>query len=464
MSTACTRAEAALARVDLGGHAVAVPVDRIVQAITRTPTLTALPRRGSPAVGLIPFRDTVVPLVDLRRWVAFPDAVAEDGLALVLGREGRMVAIAGSAVHGVRRVPAARLRRLAHGDDAEEVFDAAAQFDEGAPVPVLDVERLMALADTWVDPPPPGRPADEAAGTAAGRRGSDRRLPDHATFGIGEARIAVATADTRALEPMPALQPIGRGRDAFAIVEWRGAPLAVCDLATRVPGAPPLQACPYLLVLARGEHALGIGVTQPMDFAPLPPERIGALPEGLSGVPGLSGVVHREDGRPTWVVDAAALMTDTGLGAIRTTVCVAGADRRGAAGAAARRRNDVPWLVFEAAGPLCVPATDVREIVRIRPADLTAQAGGTFEWRGQRLPVTDLRGADARGAGELALVIADGIGARGLRIEAVHAIVPPGQGEFVRMTMMRESAECLFWGRGPARRTARVAEIPRGSD
>lgn len=450
-----------LARVDLGGHPVAVPVDRIVQVIPHAGALPALPRRGTPAIGMIAFRDTVVPLVDLRRWVDFPAAAADDGLALVLGLDGRMVAITGSAVHGVRRLPAARLHRLQHDDDDDEIFASAARFDDGGPVPVLEVDRLMALADSWVDAADRGaaRRVGHAHAHAQATTQGANGLPDHACFAIGEARIALRTADTQALEPMPAHRPFGRGPEAFGIVEWRGAPLAVCDLSSRVPGAATLSQCPYLLVVARGDHAMGIGITEALEFRSLPAGHIGPLPDALAGRPGLAGVAGHDDGQPLWIVDAGALMSVTGLGAIRTTVCVAGSARDAAADEAAVLRNDSPWLVFEADGLRCVPATDVREIVRIAAADCGAQAAGTFDWRGRRLAMNDLRGDGATGDGDLALVIAEGEGHRGLRIDAVHAIVPPGQGEFARMTMMRESADCLFWGRGRTRRTARVVTL-----
>jgi chemotaxis signal transduction protein len=199
-----------LAQASIGAVDLVIPVDAVVQAIALPDTPSFPPRRQGALRGVVEHAGTLVPVVDLARWVetgtSAAAASAQDARILVLHEGGRTIGLQVDAVGGLLDVAPHLLTRLHHDDNPEDVFHTALRSpDDGRILSLLEVGRLADLAAAWsqVDQVVAADPAP--AGAAPARTGHTWAL-----LQTGHGRLAVMPGDLPEVMPMPPLERFGR--------------------------------------------------------------------------------------------------------------------------------------------------------------------------------------------------------------------------------------------------------------
>ena len=421
----------------LGNVHFAVPMNDVAELVDPPDRLIALPRRDGALLGAFTLHDTLVPVVDLRRWLRWPgDAAAAPAHLLVLRQGARRLAVGIDTVDGLQRVHAAGTQRLDHGAPGDEVFGSAvrlarapaAQEDAPPALGLLDVAALMRLAQVWAGPD------DDAASTASSAM----------ALSCGEGRpeaggsvacawlhsdgrwLALPVAHLRAVVAMPALQPLWQSDPArLGVARWRDRDVPVMRLLRSLGiGGAPTTAEPWLAVVEHDGLCTGIPVDAVRDVLALDPsvlQPVAAL--GIASHPILSGLWTRPDGSQALCIDVPAWLSSDPLAALGTPT------RPEAAGA----HDAVPaHVVVQAGGTWALPISALRAIIEApdtRDPGADPQTPWCHTWRRQSVPIWDLRALKGRGptpAGAAAkvLILQSGALPTGLLVESLLHLLP----------------------------------------
>jgi len=140
-----------LAQASIGAVHLGIPVEAVVQAIALPGTPAFLPRRQGALRGVVDHLGSLVPVVDLARWVDVgQSAPSIDARILVLRDGARTIGLQVDAVGGLVDIEARHFTRLHHDDNPEDVFQTAVRSPEnGRVLSLLEVGRLADLALAW---------------------------------------------------------------------------------------------------------------------------------------------------------------------------------------------------------------------------------------------------------------------------------------------------------------------------
>jgi chemotaxis signal transduction protein len=460
-----TSAIARLAVATVGAVTVAMPVEAVLHALPLTGALHPLPRRQGALCGVVEHAGLLVPVVDLARWV---DVGARDGepgaraeRIMVLGHGQRSIGLRVDAVLGLTDVPATALARVLHDDDPEEVFHTVVKSAElDRVLSVLDVGRLIALAAAWQEPGDggvaramPGANVDLAAhsaeaglaahsaeaGLAAHSAEADLAAHSaaadgvlHALLAIGDTRIAVPASELAQVIRMPALRAIGpAGGSSYC--SWRERNLAVIDSA-RLLGLPPQPQPPatqLLAIIERDDLALGLIVRAAVELRVLAPPG-----QGLGGHnEALATTVFDNDGGAVAVINTAALFARVPEASISRSEVRAAADALNP-----QRLNGTAYIVFQTDQHHATAIEPIEEILALHAAHVDAQEQllPAIAWRGQSLPVVDLRPPGTPtppSCGARLIVVRDAGACTGYVVKHVVLLIPPNTGKLYRMAL-----------------------------
>ena len=378
-----------LAIATVGTVTVGVPVAAVLQALPLAGALHPLPRRQGALCGVAEHAGALVPVVDLARWVdvgeVLNNAPARDKTAriLVLGDGRRSIGLRVDAVVGMTDVPAPT--RVLHDQDPDEVFDSVVKSDElERVVSVLDVARMIALAGAWHG----GDDSDSTAG------GADHAGPD----GDGDS-----------------------GADGAAALLAQGAGVTA-NTATLYE---------LLAIVEHGDLALGLMVRAALEL------RMLAVPVTPAGA-AVATTVIGEDGAAIEVIDTAALLARVPEASISRATAPAGG------AATAQRLNSHAYIVFQTDQHHATAIDAIEEILALAAVHVDAheQLLPTIAWRGQPLPLTDLRPPGTPtppGCGARIIVARspDGAdaGCTGYVVKQVVLLIPPNTGKLYRMAL-----------------------------
>lgn len=309
--------------------------------------------------------------------------------------------------------------------------------DEAA-TPILDPQRLMALAGTWVaEAALPAPPVPEAA--AAGREAAAHRsapASGWACFRIGDAQVGLPMAHVgELLRPLPLRKELLSHDGVLGLCEWRGRLVPVVDLTGPLHARPGERPPAWWCIVQVAERAIALVVQEVLPITRLAP--------ACEAEPGAL-VMHRlvqADGL-LQLLDAQALMQRYGETAISAAPVQARQQRGSAAGAPA-------YMVFEAGNAFAAEVAAVQAVVPL-PAELRLrlEAGlpATLQWRQQAVPVHPL--ADElvclapTAARQLVVVRADEA-LQALPIAAVRAMVPRNSASRHRMRLQGRMVEVI---------------------
>lgn len=456
---------AAHVAVRIGAAHIAAPVDAVRQAVPIAAAAAILPRRAGAIHSVIRYRDSVVPVIDLGRWVTLGEGseMGEVGdapqrkRALILQSAARSIAVAVDEIEGVVDLPPDTIHRLCHDDAPEEVFSCVATPRNSETIlSVLDVERLMQLSATWsatagLDEDHHG--TDAAQATAAG----DTRRVKVAVAAVHGFRIGIDAGDIGEVRAMPPLDTLGAS-STVALCRWRGRHVPVIDLAHTFsePGRPGARA--LLAVLERDGRALGIALDevrriQDLDLASGNASLLAQLH------PAILGVSNDEDAAPIRILDTAALMAmypETGISLVEST--------QQGAGARTGQANPGAYVVFQAGTPLAAPIEGIEEVLS-SPTELTTRATSaghiaSFAWRERQVDVLDLRsGPSEAAAGKLLVARIDGQ-PRAFLVDAIQALVPPNSATMMRVSLAGSAPfDMITTGQGDEQASYRVINL-----
>ena len=410
-----------LAAACIGAVRLGIPVDAVVQALPVPALAAPLPRRQGALRAVVQHAGSLVPVVDLARWVDVGPAGASGQAGeriLILRAAGRTIGLQVDTIDGLVDVPRAAVARLHHDDAPEEVFHSAVQVPEtGQILSLLDVARLADLAASW-------HQADELAlPTAAHAQAPCTPDPASALYALLQcdgARLGVPASDLVEVMPMPALTRVGGGIDS-AYCRWRGRHLPVLQ-AGALPGLPDACAAPLLAVVEHAGLVLG-----------LPAHAALALQALAGGGAGLVSTVYGEDGGECSLLDTMALFERFPEANMSKAEALAGTLRTSRPTQDAATANDSAYVVFEA-GALC--ATPIAGIEQILPLPPHCAASATMPWRGAAMSLRDLRppghAAAGQAAGHVLVVLEDGKPV-GYVVTRVELLVPAGSGTLYRL-------------------------------
>lgn len=408
---------AGVALVRLGSLCFGVPAQEVRFAVPETTDMAVLPRRRAALRGVLTHRGQPLPLVDLARWLPWPGlsappaplplrAFVEDDAQsahrpspesvreelLVLARDGRQVAIAVHEVLGLRRVEDGHGERLHRDLDPEELFHSVVRLRPsgaeagGRVVGLLDVSRLIDLAQAWSEELSPGHrgagapdaPApgdgDGPGETAATLRPGIRAVPRRDTWALldlGPLWMALPAACIQAVLPMPVLQrPFAtRGGALQGIARWRDQDIVV--MRPLVPLWSEAGPAPLMAVFTVQGRTMAVGVQAPRGLKVLEVSACQpAEAAGLAHVAELEAVVELEPPRRLMLVSPRALILQapqlpglTGGGPDGRTPAPGGPRGR------ALDRLSGSHLVVEAGQAWALPLVQVREALRLGSAE-----------------------------------------------------------------------------------------------
>lgn len=293
-----------LVLAEAGDRLLALPLDCVVGATAWPARLERLPRRGGAVCGLIEHFGTPLALLDLALWVELGRPSADSptySRALLLRQRGRSVAIGVDQLRGLQAVRPSAVVRLHYDDDGAQIFHSTVRCPGNDQLAsLLDVDRLMTLAQTWsalgdrerageqarastglstapAGSMPAAGQAVEAAGVALAARAvsavsavsaasaasavstvstastaSAASVPMQTVFGVvpgRHGRIGFAVADLAAVVPAPSLLPFHSPRTE-GLCEWRGRHVPVTSIAKCFPElAADAEAAPTLMAV-----------------------------------------------------------------------------------------------------------------------------------------------------------------------------------------------------------------------
>jgi chemotaxis signal transduction protein len=208
-----------------------------------------LPRRDQAIAGVFVYRQQTIPLLDLRRWLPWPDERSElPGQILLLRQNAHLVGVAIDQVEGLQRVPGSQIQRVVQREDDEELFHStvsiAAGEQESQALGLLDVDALIRLSQVW-------SAADEEFATsiaaadselAATAAAASTSTVPHALFELAGQVLAIPAADVAAVISMPVVTTIlGRHPAWLGMTIWRERDVPVLRTMAAL-GLPPQAA------------------------------------------------------------------------------------------------------------------------------------------------------------------------------------------------------------------------------
>ncbi len=433
-----------LAQASIGAVRLGIPVDSVVQAIAIPDAPAFLPRRKDALRGVVEHLGTLVPVVDLARWVdvGTGKTPACEARILVLREGGRTIGLQVDALQGMVDVPAHGITRLHHDDNPEDVFHTAVRSPESdAILSLLEVGRLADLACAWsdIDATP------ERAAPAARADLAARTARTYALLQTAHGRLAVPPADLAAVIPMPALTSFGGIGVAWC--EWRGRHLPVLPDGAVTGQAPAGGQDPLLAVIERGGLALGVPVRAALQLYSFDGP-------GLPVPGGVTATVFDADGIEVHLLDPARLFErfpEAALGRPASSSPSAAAPRD------KRPVNAGAYIVFDADGLGATPIGTVEHILPLAPAS------SAMDWQGEAIPLVDLRPPSAAGTEGHVLVVPGAERPTGYVVARVHTLIPPGAGTLYRMGAGKGRAlEFITTGEGGEQASYRIVDLVSG--
>lgn len=396
---------------DAGATLIALPLHAVVQGLAWPAQMRTVPRRAGALCGVIDVQGEPVAVIDLARWVDLGGTPREPRRyerLLVLREAGRLVAIAVDAVRGMETLAADAVSRIAHDDDPDEVFHSVARCPQAGIASVLDVGRLMTLAQVWSGDAGASAAASPVPVTQRARTGA------YATMTLSAGPIGFPVSALAEVIPAPALLPfVSATTEGLCI--WRGRHVPVTtfdkcfpDLATRADKAPGL-----LALFERDGHALGILLDQ------VPQIRRFDIPvdDGVE-----VSVTADADGLLVHLVEPAMLFARFPETALSLQADVA---RNGSDGAP---RNASSHIVYKAGEVVSTPIDGVQAVL-----PLASSSGEHMAWRGSAIRLVDLR--PQAGAGGVVIVVGGEGASVGFIVEAVQLLIQARAGKLSRVSL-----------------------------
>lgn len=429
---------------ELGSMRLGVAMEMVIGAVPRPAARTPLGRHRGAMCEVITHLGRPVPVLDLALWVDVgerPAGRAPYHYVLVLRQQARLIGVLVDAVDGIVNLDASAVVQLHHDCADEEIFHSVAcTGEDDPPLSLLDVQRLMALAAIWVADadlaPPMADAASEHDGLNLGQ--------EWAVIDSAGVRLAVPAVEVGELLAMPALDSLP-GSSVLGICQWRARHLPVLDTGVLLDAPPPDARATLLLTFCRGELALGLPVDQVVHLRRFSRPATGQALN--ANTPNFVIDIVIDDGAPVYLLDTARLMA---------LFPEAAMSRKASPSAAATRRTDPSnagaFIVFKAGAMLASPIAGLEEVL-----SAPEQTGSSMNWRGQALPVIDLR--EDRGACGHLLILRHAQRLAAILVERIESLVTPNTGRLSTIGLPGGRFEMITTGQGADQASYRVLDL-----
>ena len=456
------------ALVEVGPLKLGVDTRCVMQAIPRPSHMTPMPRVQGALDGVFSLRGQVVPVVNLQKWRRPGAATHDPAQVLVLRSGNKVIGLAVDAVRGLLKASPAEVQQVHHDDDPNEFFHSVALAeDKTTLVNLLDPERLMTQVQAWSQDVAGSELASWADATVQTAQDPEQNLTEiYAVVRLGGSLLGFSTQVVGEILALPRLQSMfGSASPFMGMVTWRGRDVPVSDIrqALGLP-AGSNAAAPWLLVLSVEGRCMGlpvddIQVVRAFSASDVQPTTAVGAQASL-----FRGTVLGETGERIFLLDGAALMNNNALSAI--------SQRAVTTNRTPQIDNDrsSAHVVFRAGVAWAAPMTQMLAITPFpdtfhRTRHENSYLLGTFEWRGQALPLLDLRQIEGQSATPLdantrIIVIQVGRQLAGLMVEEVMALIPAHVGTHARFSMGRDTlVHIVTLGDGEAQKSYQVMDF-----
>ena len=486
------------AHLDLGGLEIAIAAENVVQAMVYPDQMTVIPRTQDALEGIFLYRKSVIPVVDLMRWVR-PD-YQRKGVSqlLVVASAERTFAIVIQAVVGHFKVAADAVQAVHHDELAHEFFHSVV-LDAGADrlITLLDPARLALQTQVWTQRAGPHWQSNVAPGQAAETHHSEVSgsaltaavvTDPYAVIQHGGHSFAFPVASVAEVSrPLP-IQKMSGLSPFLGMSRWRDRDLAVFDLlsvlglsavpptASRHPQAPKVSqalknsqaasdtavptgaANAAFLVLQQGASAMGFAISGYAMVQTLPLSSIQADVHGSAALTQFAqGSFWQADGTRCILLDAQALLAINPLsGLVGNEGSAQGVN---ASTKLTNLASNETLVVLQSGQAWAVPMHAMREIVALPPGSSSANA--VLEWRGQSVPVFDLRRLQQRNASVISdatrvVLTQTAAGLVGLLVEAVSALIPAHTGQISVFQQQGVPVQVVTTGHGAQQQSVQI--------
>jgi len=387
------------AQIDLEGMAVVIRADCVLHALARPAALTRLPRSHAAIDGVFSYQGQMIPLVDLRNWLA-PDRQQEQPLpyVMLLGTQGRVIGLAVSAVHGMLRIPGAHVRRIYRDNAADRFFQNVVRSEkDDCLYSELDPLCLMTQVEAWAEATSDiasaaGMP--DVRARSAAQNAVQSRTPAQVLVRSGTTVLAIPAAHVGEVLNMPSVDSIFSLADTLSgLTRWHGIAVAVLDLMRLLGQERAALPAPLLLMLTDGSLRAGLPVDEILavrSFA------VTAVETATHADPGTAqfyrGTTVLEDGTRVLLLDSLAVLEQCPLNDLSDKAVPIARDT--APDEAATQNSPVTetHVVFSAEITWAIGMRYLKEIMPVpanfKPAPENERGLiGTCEWRGNYLPV-----------------------------------------------------------------------------
>lgn len=314
----------------------AIPLEYVIQAIQRPTEITLIPRRDDAIDGTFVYREKIIPLVDLRRWLPWPgESQRLPQQVLLLQNENQWIGILIDAVEGLHKLGSDQILRLIHANDSQEIFHSSVKIpaqtidqmgqhtnEQYRTLGLVDVPALLTLCQIWGGMREVGTQVSDISTetVAAIHVQTESFVQDHllqhktfASFAIGSRVIAIDTREVAAVLPMPLIQKI-LGSDAswLGMTKWRGRDVPVLAPLSSLGFAElndEVNATELLVVLMHQGRCVALPVGGVRQVGQISSHQM-QTPEsaGFPNHPGLAGICHVDDGQQIFILNGAELI------------------------------------------------------------------------------------------------------------------------------------------------------------
>jgi purine-binding chemotaxis protein CheW len=292
-----------------------LPLAAVREIISTPDTLAVVPRAEAAVLGVMSYRDSLLPLLSLRGLLGFPAALGD-------GRSKVLVTIVGGVLVGL---VADRMRAIVTADPAaveptppmlaartggESRIQAIYRGEGGRRlISILAADQLF--REDVMQRLGEARPSDGQAAAAAATEGESLQVLVF-RLGADEFALPIGAVDEVARAPEQITRVPKTPAFLEGVINLRGEVLPVVDQRRRfdMPPAPAGEA-QRLIVVRSERHRAGLLVDAVSEVLTAPLEAMGAAPD-LTGDAGrlVQGVVNLHgDGRMVLLLDPAELLT-----------------------------------------------------------------------------------------------------------------------------------------------------------
>lgn len=410
-----------IARV--GTSLVGFPLDQMTE-VCRLRELQPLLISSPALLGGLNLRGHMIPVLDLRGLCGF---LAQDrgDFAVIVRREGRLVAFPVDEVIGIARIAADKVQDL-DGVGAQSCVRSV--FLDGVrSISIIGLDGIFAMPDVL----------SVAAPQIVQTRVDDAEREPVLIFAVGGARFAVRAEDVYGTVPRQSIE-VNAITSGFCMgsITYHKRRVPVLNSAA-VFGLGMLQEksqTEVVVLRCEGGRLLGLAVDSIQDVRAVDTRQIMAIPRTI-GIGGdfFSGVLVREDGAQIYTISISRFLADARIASITglSTPVSPGADGS-MAGAAAIARGEVErYLVFQAGRVFAAPLSQVSCILQ-PPGQVVPMTHpimgleGFFARAQATVPLVDLNTrlglATSQTGLERVLLVGEGEQMLGFRVERVFSI------------------------------------------